>query len=79
MKYSDSVATYSNDISKEKYRGVNWAHKGDEQCEEYVSRLKIEFLKRPSTYLDGSQYEEVRCRRIAGHKGACLNNRKYPG
>jgi hypothetical protein len=75
MKYSDDVATYTNDIGKEKYIGVKWACSEKERCQHYVMRLKKEFLKRALTYWDGSQYEEVRCCRITEHKGACLNNR----
>lgn len=76
MKYSDAVVTYTNDTSKEKYIGVIWATKQEERCPEYVSRLKLEFGERDRR---DSQYEEVRCRRKDGHKGACLNNLKYSG
>jgi hypothetical protein len=77
--YSDTVRTYTNDISKEKYIGVVWATTDKERCTEYVMRLKIEFQPKfdASHPLAGSQYEEVRCRRKRNHKGACLNNRPY--
>lgn len=79
MKYSNSVKSYTNDTSKEKYIGVQWALSDEDRCEEYVTRLKIEFDPKfdPSHPLAGSQYEQVRCRRRHGHKGACLNNKPY--
>lgn len=76
MKYSDSVVTYTNDTSQEKYKGIDWAETKENRCLEYVSRLKLEFGHRER---DESQYEEVRCRRKKDHKGACLNNKPYPG
>lgn len=76
-KYSNSVVTYSNDVSKEKYIRVVWARHDDERCEEYVLRLKVEFGRKPAH--NEGQYEEVRCRRLVNHKGACLNNKPYPG
>jgi hypothetical protein len=77
-KYSDDIVTYSNDAGKGKYIGVEWAPNQRERCSVYVLRIKWEFQERPWP-CNESQYEEVRCRRKKGHKGACLNNRKYPG
>lgn len=46
-RYDDRVVTYSNDAGKGKYVGVpDWAKNDEERCEEYVHRLKTEFLGR---------------------------------